>query len=105
MRNSHESSEIVKRRISLIVWSTFEVDHRPLHMGDHFTQHREHLFANLCTFYTTVLHFLRSYFGRKPHIFQDELPRHSYFGAKKADNSANFAAGGINNRMTHHNSL
>jgi hypothetical protein len=27
------------------------------------------------------------------------------FGAKKADNSANFAAGGIINRRTHRNSL
>jgi hypothetical protein len=38
-------------------------------MADHFTLHREHLFAHLRTFYTIVLQFLHSlHFRRKPQL-------------------------------------
>jgi hypothetical protein len=57
--NSHESSEIVKRHLSQISWST-------LQMADHFALHHEHLLAHLSTFCTIVLQFLHSlHFGHK----------------------------------------
>jgi hypothetical protein len=58
----------------LKLWSTvfhkffgqhFEQD-QSLQMADHFALHREHLFAHLWTFYTTVLQFPHSlHFDRK----------------------------------------
>jgi hypothetical protein len=44
-----------------------------------------------------VLQFIHSLrFSRKPpRIIHDEFPQHSWFSVKKADNSANFAAGGL----------
>jgi hypothetical protein len=78
--NSHESSEIVKRRLSQIFGQHFEQDHYSLQMADHFALHREHLFAQLWAFYTIVLQLLHSLrFGHKPLIIHDGFPQHSCF--------------------------
>jgi hypothetical protein len=72
-----------------------------------------HFNVNICLpsyfwiFCTTVLQLLHSLeFDFKPRIICDGFLQHSYFNVKKEDdNSPNFAAGGIINRRTHHNSL
>jgi hypothetical protein len=45
--NSHESSEIVKHRLSQNFGQHFEQDHHSLQIADHFALHREHLFTHL----------------------------------------------------------
>jgi hypothetical protein len=82
--NPHESSVIVKRCFSHIFWSRLSTT------------------DGLATFYTIVLHFLHSlHFGRKPsRIIHDGFPQHSFFfSTKNVDSIANFAAGGIINRI------
>jgi hypothetical protein len=103
--NSHESSENVKRRVSQFFWSTLWTDHLSSQMADRPLRSSSWtFFAHLWTFYTTVLQFLHLvHFGHKQRIIHDGFRQHSCFRAKKADNSANFAAGSIINFRTHHN--
>jgi hypothetical protein len=58
--NSHETSEIVKRRLSQIFCRHFIQDHHSLKMAEHFALYREYFFSQLWTFYTTVLQLLHS---------------------------------------------
>jgi hypothetical protein len=45
--NSHESSEIVNRRLSKKFCQPFEQDYHSLQMADNFALYREHLMAHL----------------------------------------------------------
>jgi hypothetical protein len=73
--NSHESSEIVKRRLPQIFSSTL----RTRWPAYHFALHHEHLFVHLWTFCTIVLQFLHSLnFGHKPCIIYDGFLHHSF---------------------------
>jgi hypothetical protein len=59
--NSHERSEVVKRRHSLWTRPSLTTN------GRHFALHREHLLAHLWTSYTIVLLYLNAlYFRRQP---------------------------------------
>jgi hypothetical protein len=74
-------------------------------MADHFAFYREYLFAHLQTFYTIVSRSLNPYIlnVNRPKFTMDFRSTHA-FSEKKADDSANFAAGGISNGSTQHNS-
>jgi hypothetical protein len=75
-------------------------------MANHFALHHEHLFVCLWTLYTIVLQFLHSlYFGCKSRVIHDGFCSTHLFSMKKVNNSVNFAAGGIINCNTNHNSL
>jgi hypothetical protein len=71
----------MKDRLSQIFGQQFEQDHHSPQMADHFALHREHLFAHLWTFYTTVLQFLRSlhFSCKSSYIIQNAFPQHSCF--------------------------
>jgi hypothetical protein len=88
--NSHGSSEIMERHLSQIFWSILWRSSLTTD-GGHFALLREHLFAHLWTFYTIgAMHYSR-WISAAVNVFS----------VKKADKSANFAAGGIIKLRTH----
>jgi hypothetical protein len=75
-------------------------------MADHFALHREHLFAspslNVVRHGRPVPSVITFSAVNRAGLTMDFRSTHD-FNMKKADNSANFAAGGIINRWIHHN--
>jgi hypothetical protein len=62
----------------------FEQDHNSLQMDDHFTLHRDHLFAHFLKFYTTVLQFLHPlHSGHKPCIIHNGFPQQTFSMRRK----------------------
>jgi hypothetical protein len=101
--NSLESSEIVKCHLSHIAWSTLWT-RLFIQTADHFALHREHL--SYCSpffehstplTYSSFIHYISAINHTQ---FMTDLGSTHDFSMKKADNWANYAAGGVINCRT-----